>query len=58
MIEMVYNGFFGKGNNVNHYTLNQYGLFNDYPYNIKYTKNDFINILKLGRNNVRNTIID
>lgn len=58
MLELVYNGFFGKGNNVNHKTLNDKGLFPMHPYNIDYTIDNFINILEMGDINVQNVIID
>jgi len=58
MIEMVYNGFFGKGHNVNHKSLKDNGLFQAHPYNIDYTKDDFIKILEMGDTNVQNVIID
>ncbi len=58
MIEMIYNGFFGKGHNVTHKELNDRGLFYTYPYNLEYSKEQFINILKMGDKNVQNIIID
>ena len=58
IIEMVYNGYFGKGNNVNHKTLNSNKLFESYPYNIDYTKDEFISILKMGNKDVQNIIIN
>lgn len=58
VFELVYNGFFGEGNNINYKTLKSKGYFYTYPYEITYTKNDFIKILKLGGINVQNIIID
>ena len=58
MIELIYNGFFGKGNNVNHKTLNENGLFSRHPYKIDYSKDEFIKILEMGEKNVQNIIID
>jgi len=58
MIELVYNGFFGKGHNVNHKTLNDNGLFPGHPYKINYTKSEFIKILEMGDVNVQNIIIN
>lgn len=58
IIEMVYNGFFGKGNNVNHRSLCEKGLFGSHPYEIDYNKNDFITILEMGEKNARDVIID
>lgn len=58
IFEMVYNGFFGKGHNVNHRTLDDLGLFPCYPYDIKYKYDDFIKILELGGVDVSNVVID
>ncbi|HZK56255.1 MAG TPA: hypothetical protein VFC84_19030 [Desulfosporosinus sp.] len=58
MIELVYNGFFGKGHNVIHKNLNEQGLFTTYPYSIEYTKDQFIKILEMGDVDVQNVIID
>ena len=38
MLEMTYNGFFGKGHNVNHKELNDDRLFYTYPYHLEYSK--------------------
>lgn len=48
IVEMVYNGFFGKGNNITFKELKETGLFNDYPYNVKLTKEQFELILRMG----------
>lgn len=58
VIEFIYNGFFGKGNNITHNSLNQRGLFETYPYQIKYTEEQFKEILSLGGKNVQNIIVD
>lgn len=58
MIEMIYNGFFGKGHNVNYKALKENALFNTYPYSIDYRKEEFIKILEMGDVNVQNVIID
>lgn len=58
MLELVYNGFFGKGHNVIHKNLNEQGLFTTYPYSIEYTKDQFIKILEMGEVDVQNVIID
>lgn len=58
MIEMVYNGFFGKGHNINYKTLKENALFDTYPYSIDYSKKEFIKILEMGDVNVQNVIID
>lgn len=58
MLEMVYNGYFGKGHNVTHKELSDNGLFPAHPYNIDYNKDEFIKILEMGDVNVQNVIID
>ncbi|MEN6385859.1 MAG: hypothetical protein ABFD79_11775 [Phycisphaerales bacterium] len=56
LIEMVYNGFFGKGHNVNHKALSEAGLFSGHPYNIELTPNEFLTILQMGDKNVSDLI--
>ncbi|SFR11671.1 hypothetical protein [Desulfoscipio geothermicus] len=58
LLEMVYNGYFGKGHNVTHKELNDNGFFPVHPYNIEYSKEEFIKILEMGDVNVQNVIID
>lgn len=58
ILEMVYNGGFGKGHNVTYNDLNENGLFEDYPYHIQLTPDQFITILELGKVNVHNFIIN
>jgi len=58
MIEMVYNGFFGKGKNITYRALSDQGLFPTYPYNIQYNKDQFIKILEMGGADVSNIIIN
>ena len=58
MIELLYNGFFKKGNNVTYWQLKNKGLFETYPYNIDYTLDEIKDILKLGKADVENIIID
>lgn len=58
MLEVIYNGFFGKGHNVIHKKLNEQGLFQTYPYNIEYSKEEFMKILEMGDVDVQNVIID
>lgn len=58
VVEMVYNGFFGKGNNVIYKVLKELGLFNDYPYNVQLTKEQFELILRMGGKNVQHIIAD
>lgn len=57
-IEMLYNGFFGKGHNINFTNLKKIGLFESYPYEIVYNKCEFIKILEMGGKNVQDIIID
>jgi len=52
VLEMVYNGYFGSGNNVNYFTLDNNGLFETYPYQLIYTKTQFEKILSLGKVNI------
>ena len=50
VLELVYNHAFGEGCNVNHYTLNNYGIWkNIHPYQAVYTMNDFRAILSLAK---------
>jgi hypothetical protein len=58
LLEMVYNGYFGKGHNVIHKQLNDLGLFPSHPYNITYTKEEFCKILEMGDVDVQNVIVD
>ena len=58
ILELVYNGFFGKGCNVIHRKLDENGLFGTHPYNIEYSKEQFIKILEMGDVDVQNVIID
>lgn len=58
VFELVYNGFFGKGNNVIHKKLKERGLFDKYPYEIVYSKDEFIDILEMGNKRAENIIID
>ena len=58
VIEVLYLGYFGPGNNVNHRTLSDAGLFGQHPYNIRYTPDQFRQILELGRFDVGRAIVD
>ena len=58
LIEMVYNGFFGRGHNVTHRALDEANLFRDYPYNIIYTEKEFRAILNMGGVNEHDIIAD
>lgn len=58
LLEMVYNGGFGKGHNVTYQSLAENGLFEQYPYDIKLNYRQFRKILDLGGIDVRNFIIN
>ena len=58
VIVLIYNGYFGKGKNINYATLKENGLFESYPYVNKLSKSQFEQVLKLGGKNVQNIIID
>ena len=58
LIEMVSNGFFGRGHTVTHRALNEANLFRDYPYNIRYTEKEFRAILNMGGVNEHDIIAD
>ncbi len=58
VIELVYNGYFGKGHNITFNELKENNLFETYPYNVVYTEKEFEKILEMGDINVQNTIID
>lgn len=58
MFELTYNGFFGKGHNVNQNDLKTKGLWFDmHPYQFRYTKEQFVDILEMGDIDVQNVII-
>ena len=58
VIELVYNGYFGKGHNVTFNELKVNGLFEEYPYNVVYSQEEFKKILEMGDIDVQNTIIN
>lgn len=58
VLEMLYNGYFGKGKNITHRTLCENGLFEGYPYTNKLTKDEFIRVLEMGGKNVQDIIIN
>lgn len=58
MMELVYNGYFGKGHNVIHKDLNDQGLFKSHPYQLDFSKDQFVKILEMGNVDVQNVIID
>lgn len=59
IIEMLYYGFFGAGNNVNHRWLSDNGCWpNVYPAGVPMKPEVFIKVLKEGNVDVQNIIID
>lgn len=50
--------FLGKGENITFKELKEKGLFNDYPYNIVLSREQFISILEMGGKDVSNIIIN
>ncbi len=59
IIEMLYYGFFGAGNNVNWFWLKNNGYWGTtYPTSMRLTKEQFKAILKEGNVDVSNVIID
>lgn len=58
VFEFVYNGFFGRGNNVIHKRLKENNLFETHPYGIRYSLDDFSKIIEMGGKNVQNIIVD
>lgn len=58
ILEMVYNGGFGRGHNITYKALKENGLFEQYPYDVQLTPDQFKKVLELGEINVRNFIID
>lgn len=60
LIEMLYYGYFGAGNNINYDWLIKNGYFRKdvYPANILITKKDYERILQEGEINVSNVIVN
>ena len=59
VIEMLYYGYFGEGNNVNWVWLKNNGLMGEqYPTSIRLSKDQFIQILTEGNVDVQNVIIN
>lgn len=59
LIEMLYYGYFGAGNNVNWIWLkNNDCWFETHPMNFKYSREQFDKIMKEGKVDVSNVIID
>ena len=59
IIEMLYYGYFGEGNNVNWVWLKNHGLMGDgHPTSIRLTKDQFVQILTEGNVDVQTVIIN
>ena len=59
VIEMLYYGYFGEGNNINWVWLKNNGYMDErYPTTIRLTQNQFKSILAEGKVDVQNVIID
>lgn len=58
IVELVYNGYFGKGCNVINNWLREHNLFAEHPYSIVYSENEFNLILEEASVDVQNAIID
>lgn len=59
LIELIYYGYFGAGNNVNWIWLKNNGCwFDTHPMNFHYTKEQFQKILQEGAIDVNNVIVD
>jgi len=59
IIEMLYYGYFGEGNNVNWVWLKEHGLMGEgYPTSIRLSQDQFKTILTEGNVDVQNVIIN
>ena len=61
VVEMLYYGYFGAGNNVNMDWLDRHGCWadqNQYPTDVHLTVNQFKKVLMEGKVNVSNVIIN
>lgn len=58
VIELVYNHAFGAGNNINHRTLNDMGIWRDgHPFQATYTMDEFKTILNLANQSINKLIL-
>ena len=55
---MLYNGYFGAGNNVNHRWLQEKGYFVGHPYETLLEPEAFREILREGGKNEQDIILD
>lgn len=59
VVELLYLGYFGAGNNVNHRTLDGEGLWKpQHPYGVRYTPSEFRRILNLGGFNAESVVVN
>ena len=61
VIELLYYGYFGAGNNVNMDWLNRNGYWaksNEYPTSVKLSRDNFKEILREGKVDVTNVVVD
>ena len=60
LLEMVYNGYMGKGHNINWVTLKKSDLWGDdiYPYDLTFNNSQCETIFRLGEKDVQNIIIN
>ncbi len=58
IIELIYNGYLGAGNNVNYTWLKSRDLFEDHPYKINLTHDQVLMILNEGGKNENDIIIN
>lgn len=56
-LTLMYNGFFGRGNNIPYFKLNDEGLFYTYPYNVELTKQQVLRIMEMGGKDEEDFII-
>ncbi len=57
-LTLLYNGYFGAGNNVAHYKLKEEGLFEGHPYGVKLNADQVIKIMKMGGKNEKDIIVN
>jgi len=58
LIELLYNGYFGKGHNVTYSALKKEGLFENHPYATKLARDEVFKIFKMGGKNEDDIIIN
>lgn len=58
LIELLYNGFFGEGHNVNHHWLSSNDFFYAHPYNVDLSPEAFRRIIREGGKNEQDIILD